>query len=375
MSSVVVPATPRPAGSPLAGVKHVIAVGSGKGGVGKSTTAVNMAVALAKLGAKVGLLDADLYGPSVPKLLGTDERPTQEENGRIHPATAHGIKIMSMGLLGGDAPVVWRGPMASRALNQFLGEVDWGELDYLIVDLPPGTGDIQITLAQAVRLSGAVIVMTPQILAAEIAKRGLKMFQQVRIPILGLVENMASYVCPSCGHEGALFRSGGAEKIHAELGLPVLASLPFDPTLVGEGDDGRPVVLSRPDSILAKAYLDLAARMAAELSAVLSGARNEKPTIAEMKPNHEGRMFKIVWSDGVSSLTTFKDLRYQCPCAVCVDENTGHRKITREQVREDVHPTKVQTVGNYAVQVHWSDGHDTGLYGFDYLRRLLVKQA
>ena len=254
-SSVVVPASPRPAGSPLEGVKHVIAVGSGKGGVGKSTTAVNLAVALAKLGAKVGLMDADIYGPSVPKILGGHAYPNQDEKtGRVIPSEVHGVKFMSMGLLGGDTPVVWRGPMASKAVSQFLGEVNWGELDYLIVDMPPGTGDIQITLAQSARLSGSIIVMTPQHLATDIAKRGLKMFQQVRVPVIGLVENMAEYACPECGHTSHLFSKGGAAAVSAELGLPVLASFPFDPSLVEEGDEGRPVVVSRPDSPMAKKW-------------------------------------------------------------------------------------------------------------------------
>lgn len=375
MSDIVVPAPARPAGSPLAGVKHVIAVGSGKGGVGKSTTAVNLAAALSKLGARVGLMDADIYGPSAAKLLGATERPTQDEAGRIHAPVAHGMKVMSMALLGTDAPVVWRGPMASKAVNQFLGEVDWGELDYLVVDLPPGTGDIQITLAQSARLSGAVVVMTPQALAGDIAKRGLKMFQQVRIPVIGLVENMSEYVCPKCDHIDHIFRSGGAGDVAKETGLPVLASIPIDPKLVEEGDTGLPVVISRPDSEVAKRFLDLARNMAAELSSLLAGARREKPVVTEMLPNAQAKAFKVAWSDGKNSLVTFKELRYLCPCAVCVDENTNERKITREQVKDDVAPTRVQTIGNYAVNVKWSDGHDTGLYSYDYLRRLLVKEV
>lgn len=373
-SSVVVPAPPRPPGSPLAGVKHVIAVGSGKGGVGKSTTAVNLAMALAKLGARVGLMDADIYGPSVPKLLGSKDYPGQDEKtGRVQPPSVHGVKVMSMALLGGDAPVVWRGPMASRAVSQFLGDVDWGDLDYLIVDLPPGTGDIQITLAQAARLSGAIVVMTPQSLAVEIAKRGLKMFQQVRVPVIGLVENMGEYHCPNCGFESHFFSKGGGAEVSKELSLPLLASFPFDPSLVTEGDEGLPVVVSRPDSASAKAYLDLARHMASELSGMLSGARKEKPVVTKMEPNEASRMFKVDWSDGKQSVVGFRDLRFQCPCANCVDENTGVRKIRREDIPEDIRPRKVQTVGNYALGIEWSDNHQTGIYSYDYLRRLLVK--
>jgi ATP-binding protein involved in chromosome partitioning len=374
-NSVVVPAPPRPPGSPLAGVKHVIAIGSGKGGVGKSTTAVNLAVALVRLGAKVGLMDADIYGPSVPKLLGTNAYPEQDEaTGRIRPPEVHGLKLMSMALLGGDAPAVWRGPMASKAVSQFLGEVDWGELDYLLIDLPPGTGDIQITLAQAARLSGALIVMTPQALATDIAKRGLKMFQQVRIPVLGIVENMSEYHCPQCGHTSHLFSHGGGTTVSKELSLPLLASFPLDPEMVEEGDRGLPVVVSRPESESAKRYLELAQAMAAELSTVLSGGRAEKAVVTTIEPNEAGKMFRIAWSDGKQSLVSFLDLRYHCPCASCVDENTGVRRISRDTLPRDIKPLKVQTIGNYALSIHWSDGHQTGIYSFDLLRQLLVKQ-
>ena len=374
-SSVIVPAPARPEGSPLAGVKHVIAVGSGKGGVGKSTTAVNLAIALSKLGAKVGLMDADIYGPSVPKLLGATENPTQDPDGKINAPIAHGIKCMSMGLLGGGVPAVWRGPMASKAINQFLGDVKWGELDYLIVDMPPGTGDIQITLAQAARLSGAIIVMTPQALATEIAKKGLRMFQQVRVPVIGLVENMSDFECPKCGHHTAIFSHGGAKSVGDELQLPVLGTFPIDPAMVNEGDDGLPVVLSRPESPMAKRYLDLAERMTAELSTILSGGRNSKPIVTSMQPNHPAKMFKIAWSDGKQSVATFKDMRFMCPCANCVDENTGTRTIKKDAIPENIAPLSVSTIGNYAITIKWSDGHDTGIYSFDYLRHFLVNQA
>jgi ATP-binding protein involved in chromosome partitioning len=253
--------------------------------------------------------------------------------------------------------------------------VEWGELDYLIIDMPPGTGDVQITLAQAARLSGAVLVMTPQKLAVDIAKRGLKMFQTVRVPIIGLVENMSEYECPKCGHESHIFKQGGAEAVSKELGIPLLASMPLDPEVVDESDEGRPVVWDRPESRTAKKYLALAQAMAAELSTMMSGGRVSKPEILTMEPNAQAKVFKISWNDGKTSLVSFTELRYLCPCANCVDENTGHRKIRKEDVKPDVTPLKVQTVGNYAVSVSWSDGHDTGIYSYDYLRKLLVKQA
>jgi len=372
--SIVVSAPPRPPNSPLASVKHVIAVGSGKGGVGKSTTAVNLAIALQKLGAKVGLLDADVYGPSVPKLLGVTEKPTEDhEKKKIVPGMAVGIKVMSMGMLSDQAPLVWRGPMASRAITQFLGDVDWGDLDYLIVDMPPGTGDIQLTISQAARLSGAIIVMTPQALASDIAKRGLKMFQQVRIPVIGLVENMSEYECPNCHHVSHLFKKGGADEVSRELRVPNLISIPFDPELVEEGDSGKPVVLSRPDSVSAQRYLELAQRMAAELSTIVSGGRSESATITAVEPNPAVKMVKISWSDGQQSVIAMKELRYICPCAVCVDEATGQRKITRENIKEDILVERVNTVGNYAISIRFSDSHDTGIYSYDYLRRELKK--
>jgi len=269
--------------------------------------------------------------------------------------------------------VVWRGPMASKAVSQFLSDVDWGELDYLIIDMPPGTGDVQITLAQAARLSGAVLVMTPQKLAVDIAKRGLKMFQQVRVPIIGLVENMSEYHCPKCGHESHIFAEGGAADVSKELSLPLLASLPLDPEMVGESDEGHPVVWARPESASAKKFLELAQHMAAELSSMMAGSRTSKPEVLSMVPNEQAKMFKVEWNDGKTSLVSFLDLRFLCPCANCVDENTGKRRIRKEDIKPDINPLRVHTVGNYAVSVTWSDGHDTGIYGYDYLRKQLVK--
>lgn len=375
--SVVVAAPPRPSGSPLAGVKHVIAVGSGKGGVGKSTTAVNLALALSKLGAQVGLMDADIYGPSIPKLLGAQGGPQEDpQTGKISPPIAHGIKVMSMALISTpQTPTVWRGPMASRAVSQFLSEIDWGDLDYLIVDLPPGTGDIQLTLAQAARLSGAIIVMTPQGLAQEIAKRGLKMFQQLRIPILGLVENMSEYICPECGHHGHIFRKDGGLGVSKELQVPLLSKIPLDPQLVEDSDNGLSVIATRPDSEVSKAYLELARNMAGELSTLLSGGRSEKPTVVSMEPHAPAKLVKITWSDGKQSAVSFKDLRFYCPCANCVDENSGQRKIKKESIHDSVAPSRIQTVGNYALGIHFSDGHNTGIYSYDYLRRLFVNEG
>jgi ATP-binding protein involved in chromosome partitioning len=369
--------TNRPANSPLSKVKHIIAIGSGKGGVGKSTTAVNLAVALAKMGHKIGLLDADIYGPSVPKIIGTKEAPTQKVGEKVNPPMAYGIKCMSMGLLGGDTPVIWRGPMASKAVSQFLSDVEWGELDYLLIDLPPGTGDIQITLAQAVRLSGAVIVMTPQALAAQIAKRGLQMFQQVRVPVLGIIENMSEYICPHCNKGSHIFSSGGGKEVSQGLHVPLLGSIPLDGKLVEESDEGTPVIVSRPDSKLAKTYLEIAENLLAELNNLNQRDEKTPVQIVHLEPNIKGHLLKISWNNGKQSLATFKDLRYLCPCASCVDEGTGKRIISKEAVDPNITPSRIETVGNYAIRFQWSDGHDTGIYSYEYLWKYLngEKQA
>lgn len=365
--------THRTPASPIKGIKHVIAIGSGKGGVGKSTTAVNLAVALSKMGFKVGLMDADIYGPSVPKILGAREVPTQKAGEKVRPPEAHGIKCMSMALLGGDTPIVWRGPMASKAVIQFLSEVEWGELDYLLLDLPPGTGDIQLTLAQSVRLSGAVIVMTPQGLATQIAKRGLQMFQQVRVPILGVVENMSEYICPHCEKSSKIFRSGGGKEISEALHIPLLGSVPLDGKIVEESDEGHPVITSRPESKVAQEYFSIAKNMLAELERLEKGTDETlPPQIVNLDPNPKAKILKISWNNGKQSLVTFRDLRYLCPCASCVDEGTGVRKIKKDDIDPNVMPLRTETVGHYAIRIQWSDGHDTGLYSYDYLWKQLT---
>ncbi len=363
----------RPPASPIHGVKHIIAVGSGKGGVGKSTTAVNVAVALSQMGHKVGLMDADIYGPSVPKILGLKEAPTQKPGEKVKPSIAHGIKCMSMALLGGDTPVIWRGPMASKAVSQFLSEVDWGELDYMILDLPPGTGDIQLTLAQTVRLSGAVIVMTPQGLATQIAKRGLQMFQQVRVPILGVIENMSEYICPHCHKGSHIFRSGGGKEVSEGLHVPLLGSVPLDGRLVEESDEGTPVVISRPQSEVSLEYIKIAKNIITEVNKLEAGVTENTPAqIVNLEPNLKAKILKVSWNNGTQSLVTFRDLRYLCPCASCVDEGTGRRKITKEDIDPNVTPLRIETVGHYAIRPQWSDSHDTGLYSYDYLWKQLT---
>lgn len=252
--------------SPHPRIRNVIAVGSGKGGVGKSTTAVNLAVALQRLGARVGVLDADIYGPSMPAMLGLGGRPESPDNKSIEPMRAFGVETMSIGfLVEQDSPMIWRGPMATSALTQLFNDTRWGELDYLLIDLPPGTGDIQLTLSQKIPVAGAVIVTTPQDIATLDARKALKMFEKVEVPVLGIIENMAVHTCSSCGHVEHLFGEGGGQRMAAQYGVPLLGSLPLEIGIREQGDAGMPIVAAAPESLAARAYVAAAQRMVEEL--------------------------------------------------------------------------------------------------------------
>jgi ATP-binding protein involved in chromosome partitioning len=253
--------------TPLPEVRNIIAVASGKGGVGKSTTAVNLALALQAEGATVGVLDADIYGPSIPKMLGLTGRPDSPDGKSIEPKRNHGLQAMSIGLLvGEDTPMIWRGPMVTQALQQLLNDTRWQGLDYLVIDLPPGTGDIQLTLAQRVPVSGAVVVTTPQDIATLDARKALQMFAKVEVPVLGIVENMAVHVCSNCGHSEHVFGSGGGQKMASQYDVPLLGSLPLDIHIREQADSGTPTVAADPESALSLAYRDIARRTAARLS-------------------------------------------------------------------------------------------------------------
>ena len=263
------------------GVKNIIAVASGKGGVGKSTTAVNLALALAAEGASVGMLDADIYGPSQPTMLGISGKPESKDGKSIEPMERHGLQAMSIGfLIDAETPMVWRGPMVTQALQQLLTETKWRDLDYLVVDLPPGTGDIQLTLAQQVPVTGAVIVTTPQDIALMDARKGLKMFQKVNIPILGIVENMSTHVCSNCGHEEHIFGSGGGSRMGSDYSVDLLGSLPLDIRIREEADSGRPTVVAEPDGRIAGIYRDIARKVALK--------------IADLQQDHSAAFPKIV---------------------------------------------------------------------------------
>jgi ATP-binding protein involved in chromosome partitioning len=380
----------------LPGIRHLVAVGSGKGGVGKSTVAVNLALALQHAGARVGLVDADVLGPSIPGMLGlrTDQPPEATADGRIIPPHRHGLKAMSMGLLrGDDNPAILRGPMVGKYLQMFVSGVDWGELDYLILDLPPGTGDTQLTLAQSLPLSGVVIVTTPQDVSLKIARRGLRMFETVHVPILGIIENMSTFTCPHCGQGTDVFRSGGGERMSRQIGVPFLGSLPLDTDVVAGGDEGRPILIDKPDSVSAQAYLAIATELADQLNGLPTSTvrpfvwtwdTNEgEPAWVETAASPSGshttpigflrrdaRTLSVLWEDGNRDDFDVRDLRLACRCALCIEEMSGRPLLDPASVRPDVAPRTIISLGHYAITVNWSDGHSTGIYPFEYLRAL-----
>ena len=272
MTELDPPPRPKPAPArPIPGVRSILAIASGKGGVGKSTTAVNLAVALARSGLAIGLLDADIYGPSLPRMLGLKDAKPEAQDRTLIPLEAFGLKAMSMGfIVPGEAPVIWRGPMVTSALDQMLRGVRWGELDALVVDFPPGTGDTHLSMAQKVPITGAVIVSTPQDIALVDARKGAGMFEKVGVPILGLIENMSYYLCPHCGERSEIFGHGGVRAVAEETGMAFLGEIPLDARIRETGDAGTPIVAADPDGAHAKAYLDLAASVAGKIQDVLA---------------------------------------------------------------------------------------------------------
>jgi ATP-binding protein involved in chromosome partitioning len=258
-----------PAPQPLPGVSNIIAVGSGKGGVGKTTLSVNLALALSKMGHKVGLLDADVYGPNVPLMLGTNAQPRAVSNERIEPILAQGLKVISVGFLNpGDKPIIWRGPMLHQIIRQFLNSVEWGELDYLVIDLPPGTGDVALSLVQTVPLTGAVVVSTPSDVSLQDGRKAIEMFRQMKVDLIGVVENMSYFVCPHCNHEIDIFSRGGAEKTAQQFGVAFLGAIQLDPELRKGGDTGKPAVLDGENAPHAKALYEFARRVVSRVDEI-----------------------------------------------------------------------------------------------------------
>jgi ATP-binding protein involved in chromosome partitioning len=352
----------------LAGVKNIIAIASGKGGVGKSTLSVNLAVALAQTGAKVGLMDADIYGPSQPGMLGARDARPDVTGDMLQPVKKFGINFVSMGLLiDNDGPVIWRAPMAMKIIHQFISNVDWGKLDYLLIDLPPGTGDVQLTLAQQASLTGAVIVTTPQQVALGVASKGLKMFEQVNVPIIGVIENMSGFVCKHCGKTTDIFKTGGGEALAKHSGVPYLGAIPLDPEIMMSGDSGKPVLENGTTSPAALAFLNVAKNLqgiTAKVSATISA---DEPDQIELRKNGD---LVVTWADARVSNYNAYSLRINCPCASCIDEDSGRRTLDPKRVPLDIRIESFEMIGRYAVALHFSDGHRTGLYAFKLLQQL-----
>src|SRR5467141_686773 len=267
------PGQQQPTPQPLPGVNAIIAVGSGKGGVGKTTLSVNLAIALSKMGHKVGLLDGDVYGPNVPLMLGTNEQPKVMGENQIAPINSHGLKVISVGFLNpGDKPLIWRGPMLHSIIKQFLGSVVWGDLDYLIVDLPPGTGDVSLSLIQTVPLTGAIVVSTPSDVSLQDGRKAIEMFKQMKVDLVGMVENMSFFVCPHCNHEIDIFSRGGAERTAQKFGVPFLGSIQLDPELRKAGDTGKPAVLEGENSPHAKSLYDFTRKVIRRVDEIRASA-------------------------------------------------------------------------------------------------------
>ena len=373
------PASPRMAAQPsgvvglgampgLPGVKHIIAVASGKGGVGKSTTAVNIALGLQAIGLKVGMFDADIYGPSQPRLLGlSGQQPNAtEDQQKLIPLEAYGLKVMSMGfLIDEDMPIVWRGPMVVQALQQMLFDVAWnidGDLDALVIDMPPGTGDVQLTMAQQVPMTGAVIVSTPQDLALIDARKGLNMFRKVDVPVLGLIENMSYFIAPDTGKRYDIFGHGGAQKEAEKLGLAFLGGVPLQMDIRALSDEGRPITVTSPDSKEAEIYRDIAEKVWSEVQ----GTRGVEVPV--MKVSNDRDSLRIAFKDGYTYDLPAEYLRVLSPSA----EVQGHSAEQRVTVpgKRNVKIRELKPVGKYAAKITFDDGHDTGLYTWSYLMDL-----
>ncbi|MFO8072365.1 MAG: P-loop NTPase [Polyangia bacterium] len=345
-------------------VSRIVAVSSCKGGVGKSTVAVNTAFAMAASGLKVGLFDADIYGPSLTTLVNVEDTTLRVADDLVIPLERDGVRMMSFGWATQrkDEAAIMRGPMVSGVIRQLLATTRWGELDYLVLDLPPGTGDIQLTLTQIVPIRGAVIVTTPQDLSFVDVVKGIRMFQRLKVPTLGVVENMSYFVCDNCGARSHPFGSGARKKLIEQFGIESAFELPIDPMVSRMGDRGTPVVVSEPDSELSGSFRRIAEAVAAEVD------RLEKGAVAppEVEYDESENRIAVSWEEESFSIEP-RDLRRRCPCALCQDEHSGKPKMGIDDIPEDLHPTSISPMGNYAVAIDWSDGHNS-IYPHEKLR-------
>jgi ATP-binding protein involved in chromosome partitioning len=358
----------RPIKPGIGQVKHILAVASGKGGVGKSTVAVNLALALKNQGHQVGLIDADLYGPSQSTMMGLTDQP-KSKDGAMIPLEQFGVKFISVGNLNpkGGA-VVMRAPMAVKAISQFLSGVLWGELDYMIIDLPPGTGDIQLTMAQQAQLKGAIIVTTPQRLALEISAKAIDLFKNVNVPIMGVVENMSGFHCQKCGETTDIFETGGGTLLSDQQKVNFLGAIGLDPKVMAGGDKGKPVTEFEQDSPTAKNFFQIAQNLSDRLEQEQEQSQKVEPKNIQIFEDNGA--LKLTWKDDFTAEFNPFKLRSLCPCASCVDENTGQKILKEEDIPLGIKITGARPIGRYGLQLDFDDGHNTGIFRFNKLREL-----
>ena len=357
------------AGEGLQGVRYIVGVASCKGGVGKSTTAVNLAFSIAGKGASVGIFDADIYGPSLQTLVNADFNGLFKQNNLILPVVSHGVKLMSFAYASantGGGPAIMRGPMVTQVINQLLTGTEWGDLDYLIVDMPPGTGDTQLTLSQLIPMTAAIIVTTPQQLSFVDVVKGIEMFDKMKIPTIAVVENMSYFVCDKCDTRHEVFGQGSMQKLVEQFGFKNSFTLPIDGEISRLSDAGTPIVLEKPDSLVTKRFNDISEAVVREVSKLVYGDRKE-PAVS-YAPD-EG--ITVTLSSGENIVVEPAELRRSCRCAHCINEMTGEQVLRAEEIDNDIRPERISPLGNYAITVAWSDGHSS-IFPYEMLEKVAM---
>jgi Mrp family chromosome partitioning ATPase/DUF971 family protein len=355
-------------------VKHIVAVSSCKGGVGKSTVAINLASAIAQTGARVGVFDADVYGPSLPTVIRPAQTDLYSRNELILPLEYDGMKLMSFGYVptqaGGSGAAIMRGPMVTQIINQLLTGTEWGALDVLIIDMPPGTGDVQLTLTQLIPLTAALIVTTPQELSFVDVVKGIQMFQKLNVPTIGVVENMAYFICDNCDKKHYLFGSGVRDRLTRQFGIQNAFELPLQPEISRLCDEGHPIVLEHPEHPVSQLFAEIAQSVLSEIKQLASAA-SAAPSLRFVI----GRGIVVTWPDGAEQDVDPAALRRRCRCAHCIDEMTGQQRLDPTTVSDEVYPTQITPMGHYAVAVTWSDGHSSSIYPYEMLATLRAESA